>query len=201
VAELCSSALLFSDIEAAFFFSSLQYKPLSDKFILKWKTQKNRKSVLYYAKHGVCLNSVSHRKLIRLTLRTESRSCVKNIALLVSFYKQHFCLIVFNCMCNLVCLMFVSNFVCLCVCCVWVCVTNFVCVIVCACLCVSNFFVLLCLSHFECPNVRFYLCVSLCVFRGVWVQLNISNCVCLIVWCRNSTIRRRVPELSCRATG
>ena len=64
-------------------------KRTQTKNVLRCQIPKILKGTLYYAKHGVCQNSASHRKPLHLTLRIEGSDSVTNRAVLVSFHKQH----------------------------------------------------------------------------------------------------------------
>jgi hypothetical protein len=56
--------------------------------------QNDRKCTLFYAKYGVCLNSLNHRKPAHLNITIEGSDLMTSIAVLLSFHKQHVYLIV-----------------------------------------------------------------------------------------------------------
>ena len=116
-------------------------------------------------KHGVCLNSGSHRILNHVTVRTECHASVTNRGILLFTHKQQISIIV----------------------CVWVCVSNYVSFL---CVCCVHF--QLCMPKYVCLIVRDYLCFSncvsnLCLILSKWgiifmCYFYVSNCVCLIVF-------------------
>jgi len=56
--------------------------------------QNDSKGILHYAKHGFCLNTGNHRNHINSAVKTKRSAALTTRAVLVSFHKQHVCLIV-----------------------------------------------------------------------------------------------------------
>jgi len=80
----------FCDISAGITSYSCSENHPHTKDILQWHVPKNDpNSTLYYTKHGVCLNSESHRNLLHLTVRNEESAHVTNRTVLLSFHKQY----------------------------------------------------------------------------------------------------------------
>ena len=80
----------FCDISAGITSYSCSENHPHTKDILQWHVPKNDpNSTLYYTKHGVCLNSESHRNLLHLNVRNEESAHVTNRTVLLSFHKQY----------------------------------------------------------------------------------------------------------------